>query len=158
FLLGDAASNDDKRTRRAMLAEWMTSPQNPYFAKAAVNRMWALMFGRGIVDPPDDMSERNTPRLAALLNELSAQFIRTNYDVRRMLRVLANTDAYQLASQQDDQHERPPELFASMQMKMLTAEQLYSCVAVATCRPFDNVLSSVPSSMARRAMTNRTSF
>jgi hypothetical protein len=75
-----------------------------------------------------------------------------------MLRILASTNAYGLASGKDEEHDRPADLFASMQLKMLTAEQLYNCVAVATCRPYDNVLSSVPSSMARRAMTNRTSF
>ncbi|MEX2287078.1 MAG: DUF1549 and DUF1553 domain-containing protein [Planctomycetaceae bacterium] len=158
YLLGDVAAEQKSQTRRMQLAEWMTSPQNPYFARAAVNRVWAQLFGRGLVDPPDDMSEANKPRLSALLDELAKYFASTNYDVRRLFRVLATTDAYQLASVHASEGERPPDVFAAMQLKVLTAEQLYNCVAVATCRPYDDILATVPSSMAKRAMTNRDSF
>jgi len=157
FLLGKAADDKSGRTRRMLLAEWLTSGSNPYFARAAVNRVWAQLFGRGIVDPPDDLRDDQPPRLAELLDELSAYFVRTNYDVRRLFLVLATTDAYQLASEEASS-QRPPDLFAAMQLKVLTAEQLYTCVSVATCRPYDKILASVPSSGARRAMTNRATF
>ncbi len=158
FLLGDKATESAEKSRRAMLADWMTSPENPYFAKAAVNRVWAQLFGRGLVDPPDDMRADHPPRLADVLNELSVYFIQTNYDVRRLFRVLANTQAYQLASGKSSDGERPPELFAAMPLKVLSAEQFYSCLAIATCRPYDSILATVPSSTARRAMTNRDAF
>jgi hypothetical protein len=157
YLLGKAADDKSGRTRRMLLAEWITSRSNPYFARAAVNRVWAQLFGRGIVDPPDDLRDDQPPRLAELLDELSAYFVGTNYDVRRLFHVLATTDAYQLASEEASS-QRPPELFAAMQLKVLTAEQLYTCLSVATCRPYDKILANVPSSGARRAMTNRTTF
>jgi hypothetical protein len=158
YLLGKPAGEIAGRTRRALLAEWMTSSNNPYFAKAAVNRVWAQLFGRGLVDPPDDMRADQPPRLASVLEALSAYFIRTGYDLRRLIGVLATTEAYQLASVESPASERSADLFASMQIKVLTAEQLYQCVAVATCRPYDKILASVPSSTARRAMTNRNTF
>jgi hypothetical protein len=71
--------------------------------------------------------------------------------------VLATTDAYQLASEETS-GQRPPELFAAMPLKVLTAEQLYTCVSVATWRPYDKILASAASSNARRALTNRAAF
>ncbi len=92
-----------------------------------------------------------------MLGELSDYFVHTNYDIRRLYRVLATTEAYQLASEEAS-GQRPPDLFAAMPLKVLTAEQLYTCVSLATCRPYDKILASVPSSGARRAMTNRAAL
>jgi len=158
FLLGEADVEDTEQTRRMKLAAWMTSSTNPYFARAAVNRIWSQMFGRGLIDPPDDMRADQAARLADVLKDLSNYFVETDYDVRRLFRVLAGTRAYQLSSQHPESGERPPDLFAEMQLKVLSAEQLYACVAIATCRPYDAILSTVPSSMARRAMTDRDTF
>lgn len=157
YLLGSAANEKKGQSRRVLLAEWMTSPSNPYFARAAVNRVWSQLFGRGIVDPPDDLRDDQPTHVPGLLNELAAYFVRTNYDVRRLYRVLATTEAYQLASEENSR-QRPPDLFAAMPLKLLTAEQLYTCVSIATCRPYDKILASVPSSGAKRAMTNRAAF
>jgi hypothetical protein len=157
YLLGSVANDKSGRGRRMLLAEWLTSPSNPYFARAAVNRVWSQLFGRGIVDPPDDLRDDQPTRVPRLLSELAAYFVRTNYDVRRLYRVLATTEAYQLASE-EDAGQRPPDLFAAMPLKVLTAEQLYTCVSIATCRTYDKILASVPSSGARRAMTNRAAF
>jgi hypothetical protein len=140
-----------------LLADWMTSRSNPYFARAAVNRVWSQLFGRGLVDPPDDLRDDQRSRVPRLLDELATWFADANYDLRRLYRVLALTEAYQRASG-EGLAERPPDLFAAMPLKVLTAEQLYACVSIATCRPYDKILASVPASSARRAMTNRTAF
>ena len=132
-----------------LLAEWMTSPSNPYFARAAVNRVWSQLFGRGIVDPPDDLRDDQPAPIRSVLGELADYFVHTNYDIRRLYRVLATTEAYRLTSEEAS-GQRPAELFAAMPLKVLTAEQLYTCVSVATCRPYDKILASVPSSGARR--------
>jgi uncharacterized protein DUF1553/uncharacterized protein DUF1549 len=158
YLLGAPASDADGRTRRALLAEWMTTASNPYFARSAVNRVWAQLFGRGLIDPPDDMRAAPDVRLGSLLDALAAYFVRTNYDLRRLVRVLGTTHAYQLASDERSSGEHPPELFAAMAIKVLNAEQLYACLTVAANRPYDNVLASVPSTRARRALTNRMAF
>lgn len=134
FLRGDAYTDREGLTRRHALASWLTSAQNPYFARAAVNRVWAQLFGRGIVSPVDDLGEHNAPSHPELLDELATYFARTGFDMRNLIRTLANTQAYQLSSSLAEGDNAPPELFSRMAMKTLTAEQLYDCLAVAVCR------------------------
>ena len=129
------ANPDNDDNRRRQLAIWLVSRDNPFFARASVNRVWAHLFGRGIVDPVDDFSERNPPSHPQLLDELAAYFVETGFDLRGLFRVLANTEAYQLSSESLETEEEPrPELFARMAVKSLTPEQLYDCLAEATRR------------------------
>lgn len=134
YLLGEEAKEGGGSTRREKLAAWMTSPDNPYFARAAVNRIWGQMFGRGLVDPVDDLGPHNKPSHPQLLDELADYFIRTNYDVRNLIKTLALTDAYGRSSISTSGDTDRPELFAHMAIKTLTAEQLYDCLAQATAR------------------------
>ena len=134
FLGGDEVEDSADATRRERLADWVTARDNPYFARAAVNRIWAHLFGRGIVDPVDDLGEHNTPSHPQLLNELTDYFVATNYDVRNLVRTLAMTRAYQLSSESIAGASPRPELFARMAIKALTAEQLYDCLLQATAR------------------------
>ncbi len=128
FLQGDSSPDKSESTRRQRLAGWITSKNNPYFARAAVNRIWAIMFGRGIVEPVDDLGEHNPASHPEVLRELSEFFVKTGFDVNRLIRTLAATRAYQLSSRSKAGEERPPELFAQMAIKSLTAEQLYDCL------------------------------
>lgn len=128
FLSGNASPDGSEGTRRQRLATWITSKDNPYFARAAVNRIWAIMFGRGIVEPVDDLGQHNPASHPELLQELSEYFVETGFDVNRLIRTLAMTRAYQLSSRSQSDDERPPELFARMAIKSLTAEQLYDCL------------------------------
>jgi hypothetical protein len=121
---GDAAGDDARRSRRVQLALWMTSRDNPFFARAAVNWGWAHMFGHGLVESLDDIEENRTGN-AQLLDELAAYFVQSRFDLRQLWRTLANTRAYQLSSQAGDREPAEPELFARMQTKPLTPEQLY---------------------------------
>lgn len=134
FLKGELSPDKEGVTRRHALAAWLTAADNPYFAKAAVNRVWALMFGRGIVNPVDDLGEHNEPSHPELLNELASYFARSGFDIRNLIRTLANSQAYQLSSVAAEGDNSPPELFSRMAMKALTAEQLYDCLSVAVCR------------------------
>ena len=77
FLGGDPSSDESVTTRRERLVQWLTWPENPFVARAAVNRVWAQMFGRGLVDPVDDLGEHNPPSHRELLDELAAYFVRT---------------------------------------------------------------------------------
>lgn len=120
--------------RRRLLALWMVSRDNPYFARAAVNRVWAQLFGRGLVEPIDDLAEHNPPSHPELLAELAAYFVASGYDLRALYRALANSRAYQLSSKVGTVHP-PPELFASMALKPMRAEQLFDCLVRATRRP-----------------------
>ena len=128
---GFAPQREDSRRRQ--LAIWLVSRDNPFFAKATVNRVWSQLFGRGIVEPVDDMSGRNPPSHPELLEELAAYFVQSGYDLREVYRVLANTEAYQLSSRvSEEADEAAPELFSRMAIKTLTADQLYDSLLKAT--------------------------
>jgi len=79
---------------RAALARWVTAPENPWFARAFVNRMWGHFLGRGFVDPVDDLRPSNPPVTPDLLAALAADFIASGYDVKHLVRVIVGTAAY----------------------------------------------------------------
>lgn len=122
-------------TRRQQLAVWMASRDNPYLARAAVNRAWAQLFGRGLVEPVDDLGEHNPPSHPELFAELVGYFVDSGFDYRELLRTLARTRSYQLSSRPAGDEVAAPELFASMAVKPLTAEQLYDSLSRALARP-----------------------
>ena len=134
FLGGKASPDEGELNRRQRLAAWMTSGENPWFAKATVNRVWALLFGRGIVDPVDDLGSHNPPVYPELLDELAAHFVETGFDLNGLIRTLTRTQAYQLSSRSSEGQPEEPELFSRMSIKSLTADQLYDCLAEAMRR------------------------
>ena len=121
-------------SRREQLAAWITHPQNSHFSQATVNRIWAHLFGVGIVDPVDDMGSHNEPISPQLLNQLARYFVKSNFDVQGLMRVLLNSRAYQLSSQNREEDSKYVDSFSRMPLKPLTAEQLYDCLATATGR------------------------
>ncbi len=134
---GKTTSDDARGTRRVQLAIWMASRDNPYLPKAAVNRLWAHMFGRGLIDPVDDIGEHNPPSHPKLFDELTEYFVATGFDVEELLRTLANSKAYQLSSSVVGKS-AAEDLFASMAIKTMTAEQLFDSLdRIAGGRPAD---------------------
>ena len=115
-------------SRRRQLAIWMGSADNPFLAQAAVNRVWSYMFGRGLVEPVDDLGPHNPPSHPQLMKALAEYFVTTGFDLRELYRTLALTDAYQRTRVQESEEAPPVELFAVMAIKTLTAEQLYDCI------------------------------
>ncbi len=144
FLGGEISSDEGASNRRVRLAIWLTSAENPYFARATVNRVWAILFGRGIVDPVDDLGPHNPPSHPEVLDELAAYFVDTGFDLNRLIRTLAYTDTYQLASRSAPGDEDRPELFARMAIKSLSAEQLYDCLVEAMRRRESTGTAQVP--------------
>jgi hypothetical protein len=134
YLGGLAAADEAGVTRRTQLAAWVTSAENPYFARAAVNRVWALLFGRGLVEPVDDLGAHNPASHPQVLDDLAAWFASSGYNLRQLVRVLALTQAYQRSSESGEGDALPPESFARMAVKSLTAEQLYDCLVEAMRR------------------------
>ncbi|QDU30085.1 hypothetical protein ETAA8_52040 [Anatilimnocola aggregata] len=124
FPSGRNPAPDELGSRRMKLAVWMASRDNPYLARAAVNRGWAILFGRGLVEPVDDLGPHNPASHPELLDELTQYFIDTGFDLRELLRTLAQTKTYQRTSRWTSV-EVPPELYAHMPVKALSAEQLY---------------------------------
>jgi hypothetical protein len=157
FLGGELSSDESAKTRRERLAQWLTWPENPFVARAAVNRVWAQLFGRGLVEPVDDLGPHNPPSHPQLLDELATYFVRTGYDLNRLTETLAATRAYQLSSQSPSSGADRPELFARMAVKSLTAEQLYDCLLEATRRR--EIVAAAPQAAFNRTVdTNRVAF
>ncbi|MFP6678453.1 MAG: DUF1553 domain-containing protein, partial [Pirellulaceae bacterium] len=88
---------------RQALVDWMQEPDNPYFARAFVNRMWAHFFGRGLVEPMDDLRATNPATIEPLLDELAAEFINSKFDMKHVLRLICTSNTYQLSSQAQDE-------------------------------------------------------
>jgi len=165
-LLGEGASElelDPTVVRRQQLADWLTSPKNPYFARATVNRLWSLLFGRGIVDPVDDFGNRNPPISPELLDTLASQLIESKFNLRRVLSTIALSRAYRLssaASANDNVDESQKRLrhFAQMELKSLTAPQLYDCITVATLLQQAGASSNMAFQLNRFGNTGRAVF
>jgi hypothetical protein len=116
-----------------VFADWMTNADNPYFARAAVNRMWYYFMGTGLVDPVDFMAiEDNPPSHPELLDELADQFAAHNFDVKYLIRAITGSQAYQLTSVQTDASQEDPRVFGRMAVRGLSPEQLFDSVMMAT--------------------------
>jgi hypothetical protein len=134
FLGGEALPRSSAVRPRQAVSDWITSDANPYFARMAVNRMWAHFFGIGIVDPVDDFSDQNRPSHPELLDALAGEFRAHDYDLHFLMRSIAFSNAYQLTSRETDPSQSYPQRFARMSLKGLTAEQVYDSLAEATGR------------------------
>jgi hypothetical protein len=117
---------------RETLAEWMTSAKNPWFAKAAANRMWAYFFGTGLVDPVDDLRDDNPPSHPELVDELARRFAEHQFDLKFLIRAITASRAYQAASTADRDRPADPRLFARMALRGMTPEQIFDSLSTAT--------------------------
>lgn len=125
----DIANGED---RRAAFAEWLTSPENPYFAKSTVNRFWSYFFGRGIIEPVDDIRAGNPPSNPALLDALTEDFVKSGHDVRHLLRTLCQSRTYQLSIVPNKWNEDDTMNFSHAVPRRLSAEQMLDAVSIAT--------------------------
>ncbi len=117
---------------RVTLAEWIVRADNPYFARATVNRLWEYFLGTGLVDPVDEASPDNPPSHPEVLDELARQFVANKFDLKFLARTITLTRAYQLTSRQTHSSQADARLFARMKVRGLTPEQLYDSLALAT--------------------------
>lgn len=148
----------DATARRRELADWVTSPSNPYFARATANRVWGHLFGRGIVDPVDDFGVRNAPASPELLEVLAGQLIANEFRLRPLFRSIVLSQAYRLSSGADEVDGRRAECFAQMNVKMLTADQIYDCITVATLLQSSSAANQEPFNVARFGNSARAAF
>jgi hypothetical protein len=131
FLDGKEPQWRYKVSARNTLADWMTDPNNPYFARAAVNRLWAHFFGIGIVEPVDDLNDENQPSHPELLDELAHQFVRHGFDFRFLIRAITLSKTYQLSSTHPSATPPDLRLFAYMPVKGLSQDQLLASLSLA---------------------------
>jgi hypothetical protein len=113
---------------RQYLVDWMTAPENPFFARALVNRYWKHFFGRGIVEPEDDMRVTNPPSNPQLLDALAAHFVTSGYDLKDLVRTICTSSAYQLSAQPTEFNARDKQNYSRFYPRRLTAELLYDAV------------------------------
>jgi hypothetical protein len=109
---------------RQSLARWMTAPDNPFFARTMANRLWAHFLGRGIIHPIDDARSTNPPSNPELLDALARDFVASGYDVKHLIRVIANNYAYGLESTPQSGNAGDTQAFARFYPRRLTAEVL----------------------------------
>jgi len=135
LLDGKSVKIPDNDDPRKTLATWMTAPENPYFARATANWVWAQLFGKGLVDPPDDMSRANPPVHPELLDALARHFVAAKYDLRDLVRTIASSETYGLSSGTVAGNERDMRLFSHQLARPLTAHQMADALAQATNVP-----------------------
>jgi hypothetical protein len=120
---------------RVALARWMTAPDNPFFARALVNRLWAHYFGRGLVEPSDALAAANPASHPALLDGLAHRFAAGSYDLKALHRMLLNAHAYQRSRQASATNRADRRNFSHALQRRLGAEQVIDAVAQATGVP-----------------------
>ena len=136
FLDGKKPDWAARPNAREALADWVTAPDNPYFARAAVNRVWYTFFGAGLTDPVDEMvGGQGVASHPEVLDELARQFIAHNYDLKYLMQVIARTREYQLSSARSDPSQDDARRFARMPLRGLTPEQLFDSLAEAVYYP-----------------------
>lgn len=118
--------------RRDALAEWLVSKENPFFAKAIVNRVWSYFLGKGIIDPVDDIRASNPPVNAALLDALTKDFTDHNFDMQYLMRTIANSRTYQAAITTNEWNKDDAINFSRFIPRRLGAEQLMDAVNAAS--------------------------
>jgi hypothetical protein len=133
FLDGTEPNWQDGIGGRKLLADWVTSPKNPYFARAISNRLWAYFLGTGLIEPVDEMVGKdvqdNDP--GGMLDELAQGFVANGFDLKFLMRTITATRAYQATSAKSHASQDDHRLFARMSVRGLTAEQLYDSLAEA---------------------------
>jgi hypothetical protein len=132
FLDGKEPRWKDKTSTRPTLADWMTADENPYFARATVNRMWNYSFGVSLDEPADGTIEDTPAGHKELCDHLARQFVAHHYDLKFLIRAITSSQAYQRTSAVSHPSQKPPRSFARMPLRGVSPEQLFDSLAVAT--------------------------
>jgi hypothetical protein len=132
----------DVDDRRQIFTEWLTRPDNPFFARIEVNRIWSHLFGRGIVDPPDDFRDSNPPSNAALLDKLAQDFVTAGFDRKHILRTMLKSRTYQASFETNAFNQDDTKFFSHYQPRLLSAEQLLDAICEVTAAP--EIFGSLP--------------
>jgi hypothetical protein len=135
FMGGGVADVPEDKDRREVLADWITSPTNPFFAKSVVNRIWFHLCGKGIVDPVDDFRDSNPSANDALLDALAKDFIKHNFDVKHVIRTIVNSRTYQLSAETNPFNEYDDKYFSHAVVKRYSAEVLLDAICTVTDVP-----------------------
>ena len=125
---GTSVKLSGNRDPREVFADWLITPENPWFARCAVNRVWAWLLGRGIIHEPDDIRDGNPPSNPELLNWLTKEFIAHNYDMNHLYRLILNSRTYQLSSVSNVENPEAAAQFAAYPLRRLEAEVIIDAI------------------------------
>jgi Protein of unknown function (DUF1549)/Protein of unknown function (DUF1553)/Bacterial Ig-like domain (group 2) len=139
--LGGPVMADDKSgstpDRRERLAKWLTSPENPFFARSLVNRVWYHLMGRGIVEPVDDFRDSNPASNDELLDSLASSFIKSGYNLNSLVRLILTSRTYQLSARTEELNADDNLYFSHAYTKLLPAEVLLDAISTVTSSATD---------------------
>ena len=140
-VLDDRGDADADTDRRARLAAWLTGPDNPFFARSLVNRVWFHLMGRGIVEPVDDFRDSNPPSNDELLDGLTAAFVQSRFDLKALIRTILTSRTYQLSARTNGLNADDTLYFSHAYTRLLPAEVLLDAISTVTgtATPFDGL-------------------
>jgi hypothetical protein len=130
--LGGEIAEIKERSRREVLADWLTGKENKYFANHMGNLMWAHFFGKGIIDPVDDVRVSNPASNPELLDALGAKLVDYNYDFRKLVRDICQSRTYQLSSAANETNAMDDRNFSRAGIRRIRAEVLFDCISQVT--------------------------
>lgn len=133
--LGGASPDTRGKDRRAVVAEWLTSPENPFFSKSIANRVWAHYMGVGLVDQVDDIRVSNPPSNPELFDVLGEKLVEYKFDFRRLVRDICNSQAYQRSSATNETNAHDNRNYAHAITRRIPAESLLDCICQVTEAP-----------------------
>ena len=128
-------------SRKEKIADWIVAAENPYFAKALANRVWAQFMGRGIIHPVDDLSGKNLPSHPELLSAIAKHLVDTKFDLKDLIRELVNSETYQLSGVGPNK-DASPTWYERARVRPLTSEELLASFKTATQFPADGFKGS----------------
>ncbi|WP_390620376.1 DUF1549 domain-containing protein [Stieleria varia] len=133
--LGGGPADTKGKDRREVVAEWLTSPENPFFAKSIANRVWAHYMGVGIVDQVDDIRVSNPPSNPELFDTLGQKLIEYNFDFRRLVRDICTSQAYQRSTATNETNAHDNRNYAHAVIRRIPAESMLDCISQVTESP-----------------------
>ncbi len=138
---GEALAPDDPGDRREALADWLVAPENPHFARSITNRVWAAYFGRGLVDPVDDLRASNPASNEPLLDALSAHLVESQFDLKALMRTILRSETYQRGGEVLSENRDDSKYLSRHMPRRLMAEVLHDAIVDVTGVPasFDKV-------------------
>ncbi|MGB7326263.1 MAG: DUF1549 domain-containing protein [Rubripirellula sp.] len=134
FLGGEAPETKGK-DRREVVADWLTSPDNPYFSRSIANRVWAHFMGVGVVEPVDDIRVSNPASNPELFDELGKRLVDYKFDFRRLVRDICNSDAYSRSTATNETNAHDHLNFSRAIVRRVPAETLLDCISQVTESP-----------------------
>lgn len=155
YLDGGLETGEQGKDIREALARWMTRPDNPFFARAIVNRVWKHFMGRGLVEEVDDFRVTNPPANPALLDALAGDFVKNRFDFRRLVKMILSSRAYQLSGTPNESNRGDTMNYSRYQMRRPVAEALMDAIAQVTGVP-DRFAGYPPGTRAMQVFSGRS--